>query len=79
MFRKEGGTWNQFGSIQGPGSPQGQAGDLSTQQLNDAIATTALNPTGIGRWGGSITDPPTQSEMNDFAAWAESLRAAVIR
>jgi len=50
---------------------------VSAQQLSDGIATTALNPSGIAPYAGSFSDPPTQTEMQDFAAWAETLRAAL--
>lgn len=33
----------------------------------------------IGPFGGNFSDPPTQAEMQAFAAWSESLRAALIR
>lgn len=61
------------------GIPKGADGDVTGQQLTDAIATTANNPTGYPAWGGSFSDPPTQTEMNDFAAWADGLRAALVR
>lgn len=40
-------------------------------------APVAMKPTGIGPYGGSFSDPPTQAEMQAFAAWVESLRAAL--
>ena len=52
---------------------------MSTQQLDDAIATTAQNPSGIGPFTGGFSDPPTQAEMEAFAAWSESLRSALVR
>jgi hypothetical protein len=45
----------------------------------DAVATTAQNPSGIGPYTGGFSDPPTQAEMQDFAAYVESLRAALVR
>ena len=48
--------------------------------LSDAaIAGTALNPSGIGPFGGGFSDPPTQAEMDAFAAYVESIRAALVR
>ena len=68
-----------FGIPRGADGEQGPPGDVSTQQLNDAIAGTAQNPSGIGPFTGGFSDPPTQAEMQDFAAYVESLRAALVR
>jgi len=62
-----------------PQGAEGAPGEVSTQQLDGAIATTALNPGGIGPFTGGFSDPPTQAEMEAFAAWSESLRAALVR
>jgi hypothetical protein len=58
---------------------EGPPGEVSAQQLDDAIATTAQNPNGLGPFGGDFSDPPTQGELQDFAAYVESLRAALVR
>jgi hypothetical protein len=63
----------------GPEGPQGPEGDVSPGQLADAIAGTAQNPSGIEPYTGGFSDPPTQGEMNDFAAYVESLRSALVR
>ena len=65
--------------IEGPQDPHGPAGEASTQQLNEAIATTALNPNGIAPFTGGFSDPPTQAELLAFAGYVESLRAALVR
>ena len=65
--------------IEGPEGPQGPAGDVSTQQLDEAIATTAQNPNGVGPFGGGFSNPPTQGEMLAFAGYVETLRAALVR
>lgn len=52
---------------------------MTTAQLDSAIAGTARNPSGIGPYGGGFSDPPTQAELQDFAAYVESLRAALTR
>ena len=49
------------------------------QQLIDAIATTALNPNGIGPFGGGFSDPPTLTELVAFAGYVETLRVALVR
>jgi hypothetical protein len=54
-------------------------GEVTPTQLTDAIATTALNPTTVGPYGGSFSDPPTQAEMDAFAAYVESMRVALLR
>src|SRR5260370_276877 len=64
---------------QGPAGPQGPQGEVSNQQLANAIAGTAQNPSTIGPYGGSFSDPPTQAEMQSFAAYVETLRAALLR
>ena len=64
---------------QGNDGPQGPQGEVSAQQLSDAIATTARNPNGIGPFGGGFSDPPTQGELQFFAAYVETLRAALVR
>ncbi len=64
---------------EGPQGPQGQMGDVSMQQLNDAIATTARNPSAVGPFAGGFSDPPTQVELQAFANYVESLRMALLR
>jgi hypothetical protein len=63
----------------GPEGPQGPAGEVSTAQLDTAIATTAVNPSGVGPFTGGFSDPPTQAELQDFASWVETLRLALVR
>lgn len=64
---------------QGPPRPQGPAGEVSTQQLNEANATIALNPSGVGPLIGGFSEPPTLAELQAFAGYVESLRAALVR
>jgi hypothetical protein len=68
---------------QGATGAQGPMGEVSAQQLTDAVAGavtgTARNPTDVPAFAGSFSDPPTQSEMQAFAAWSETLRAALVR
>lgn len=63
----------------GEQGPQGPPGEVSAQDLADAIAGTANNPSGIDAFGGSFSNPPTQAEMQDFAEYVESLRTALVR
>jgi len=64
---------------QGNDGPQGPVGEVSNAALATAIAGTAQNPTGITPFTGTFSDPPTQGEMQAFAAYVESLRAALVR
>lgn len=68
-----------FGIPQGAEGEQGPPGGVTEAQLATAIAGTATNPAGIAPFTGGFSDPPTQAEMEAFAAWAESLRAALVR
>ena len=64
---------------QGSLGATGPMGSVTPQNLDDAIATTARNPNAIGPFGGTFSDPPTQAEMVAFAAYVETLRAALVR
>lgn len=68
-----------FDIPRGDTGADGPPGEVTTSQLDAAIATTALNPGGIGPYTGTFSDPPTQGEMNDFAAYVEMLRVALVR
>ena len=68
-----------FGIPRGQEGPQGAPGEVTQAALDGAIAGTARNPNGIGAYGGSFSDPPTQAEMQDFATYVEILRAALVR
>ena len=62
----------------GPPGPQGDPGppgEVAQAQLDAAIAGTPNNPTGIAPYAGTFSDP----QMQDFAAYVESLRAALAR
>ncbi len=64
---------------QGSLGATGPMGAVTPQNLDDAIATTARNPNAIGPFTGTFSDPPTQAEMEAFAAYTETLRAALVR
>ena len=63
----------------GAQGPQGVPGEVTSQQLNDAVATTARNPVAVGPFGGGFSDPPTQAELQALAAYVETLRTALVR
>jgi hypothetical protein len=68
-----------FDIPRGDTGEQGPPGEVTVGQLDGAIATTALNPGGIGPYTGTFSDPPTQGEMQNFAAYVETLRVALVR
>ena len=64
---------------QGEPGPQGPPGEVTLAQLDGAISGTANNPSGVEPFTGTFSDPPTQAEMQAYAAWGETLRAALVR
>ena len=68
-----------FAIPQGEPGAEGPPGEVTVSQLDGAIATTAWNPSGIAPYAGIFSDPPTQGEMQDFAAYVETVRAALVR
>jgi hypothetical protein len=58
-----------------PGTP----GEVSFQQLADAIATTSANSNGVDTLGLAVSDPPTQSEMQQIADKLDELINALRR
>ena len=66
------------GSDGGPG-PQGQPGEVSNQQLNNAIAGTSANTNAIQLLGLTVSDPPTQSELQAVANKMDELIQAMRR
>ena len=63
----------------GTNGSDGAPGEVTNAALAAAIADTARNPAGIGAFPGTFSDPPTQAEMQAFAAYVETLRAALAR
>ncbi|MDZ4404885.1 collagen-like protein [Prosthecobacter sp.] len=49
-----------------PGLP-GAPGEVSLQQLTDAIATTSSNSNAVATLGMTVSDPPTQAEVQQIA------------
>ena len=52
---------------------------MTAAQLDDAVGGTACNPDAVVPYSGSFSDPPTQPEMQAFATYVETLRAALVR
>lgn len=57
----------------------GAAGEVSTAQLDAALATTAQNPASFPAYTGDFSDPVTQAEIQNFAAYVESFRQFMSR
>ena len=61
----------------------GPPGEVSSAQLANAVTTaiadTPHNPTGVGALGLSVSDPPTQAEVQALAAKVDELLAALRR
>ncbi|MCX7009921.1 MAG: hypothetical protein NTY53_22215 [Kiritimatiellaeota bacterium] len=64
---------------QGNDGPQGPQGEVSAQQLSDAIAGTSANTNAIAQLGMTVSDPPTQFEMQTIANKLDELIAALRR
>jgi hypothetical protein len=78
----DGGTHGPFtlpSGPEGPQGPQGQPGEVSAQQLTDAIAGTSANTNAVQLLGLSVSDPPTQSEMQAVANKLDELINALRR
>ncbi len=58
---------------------QGIPGEVSLSQLNTAISTTAASANAVTALGLTISDPPTQSEMQQVVAKIDELIAALHR
>lgn len=64
-----------------PGQPgnDGAPGEVSAQQLNEAVAGTARNPHGSAPFAGTFSDPVTRDEMLAYVAWNEARWQAIMR
>ena len=52
---------------QGEQGPPGESGQVTLQQLDDAIGGTSANSNNVATLGMTVSDPPTQSEVQDIA------------
>ena len=64
---------------QGEPGPQGPAGEVTNAQLSAAISGTAVNPMNISPLYISISDPPTQSEVQQILSRMNDLISALYR
>jgi hypothetical protein len=63
----------------GPEGPQGPPGEVTGQQLTDAIAGTSANTNAVQLLTLTVSDPPTQSEMQSIANKLDELINALRR
>ena len=63
----------------GEPGPQGDPGEVTLQQLNDAIATTSANSDGVSTLDLFPSDPPTQAELQDVVNKINELIEALRR
>ncbi len=79
----QGGATGAEGPVgpQGPEGPAGAPGEVTTGQLNSAISTTSANSNTVSQLGAGFTvsDPPTQAEVQQIAAKLDELIAALRR
>ena len=59
--------------------PEGQPGEVTTVELSNEIAGTARNPNTVAPLGLTVSDPTTQSEMQQIVAKLDELIAALTR
>lgn len=57
----------------GPTGPQGSQGEVSSADLYNSLQTTSANSNGVSTLGISITDPPTQSEVQAIVSKLDEL------
>ena len=62
-----------------PAGPPGPPGEVSAEDLVAERIHHAVNPTGVSVLGLSVSDPPTQSEMQALASKVDELIAALRR
>ena len=64
---------------QGPQGPQGNPGEVSAADLTTALGSTSANSNSVATLGLTVSDPPTQSEMQTIANKLDELIAALRR
>jgi hypothetical protein len=63
----------------GPPGPQGPTGEVSSMDLGTAIGGTSANSNSVAQLGLTVSDPPTQTEMQTIANKLDELIAALRR
>jgi len=75
----DGSAYGPFPMPAGPAGPQGQPGEVSAADLSFAFGATSANTNGVQLLGLTVSDPPTQSEMQAIANKMDELIAAMRR
>jgi hypothetical protein len=75
----DGGTYGPFPMPAGPAGPQGPQGEVSAADLSFAFGATSANTNGVQLLGLTVSDPPTQSEMQAIANKLDELITALRR
>ena len=70
---------NGSDGAQGPQGPQGNPGEVSNADLTTAMGSTSSNTNAVSQLGLTVSDPPTQSEMQTIANKLDELIAALRR
>lgn len=63
----------------GPPGPQGVQGEVSLADLTNALNTTSANSNGVSPLGLSVSDPPSQSDLQQVANKLDELILALRR
>jgi hypothetical protein len=63
----------------GADGPQGPPGEVTSAALNAAIAGTSANSNGVALLGLAVSDPPTQSEVQQIVNKLDELINALRR
>ena len=63
----------------GSNGSDGEPGEVSFQQLEDAISGTSANSNGVAELGMTVSDPPTQAEVQQIADKLDELILALRR
>ena len=63
----------------GPAGPQGPTGEVSAADLSSAIATTSANSNGVALLNLTVSNPPTQAEVQALANKIDELITALRR
>ncbi len=63
----------------GTGRPARPPGEVTQAALDATIATTALNPSAVDPLSVTISDPPTQAEVQAVVDAYNALLAALLR
>ena len=75
----DGNTYGPFAMPADPVGPQGPQGEVSAADLSFAFGNTSANTNGVQLLGLTVSDPPTQSELQAVANKIDELIGAMRR